>query len=107
MMRYQAMDVRVLQTLRSPAEQAKAVRGGFSKTLASKHLPDADGLARAVDLAPWPVDFLDRKRYGILMGLMVAAAAEEQVRIRCGGNWDGDNDFHDNSPEDPGHFELA
>jgi hypothetical protein len=42
-----------------------------------------------------------------MMGLMIAAAHELDLMIRCGGNWDGDNDFHDNTPEDPGHFEVA
>lgn len=105
-MSYQAMDMKVITTLRTPDEEAVKVAQGRSATMNSKHFADANGFARAVDLAPFPVDWTDAKRFGILMGLMLAAAVEEGVKIRCGGNWDGDNDFHDNTPEDTGHFEL-
>lgn len=107
-MGYQAMDLTVLCTTRTAEAEAAAVAAGNSATLHSKHFPDAAGFAHAVDLAPAsPVDFKDVKRFGVLMGLMCAAAKEEGVQMRCGGNWNGDNNFHDNTPEDPGHFELA
>jgi peptidoglycan LD-endopeptidase CwlK len=106
-MGYQTMDFTVIQTLRTPEEAAANLAKGTSATTRSKHLPDARGLSRAVDLAPFPINWNDTKRFGILMGLMAAAAKEEGVKIRLGGNWDGDNDFHDNRPEDPGHFELV
>lgn len=107
MMGYQALDVTVTCTLRTPEQQAVALAAGNSATTRSKHFADAAGFARAVDMAPAPVDYKDVKRFGLLMGLMIAAAREEGVAMRCGGNWDGDNDFHDNTPEDPGHFELT
>lgn len=46
-------DFVVLQTLRSPEEQRKAVASGNSRTMKSKHLPDETGKARAADLAAW------------------------------------------------------
>lgn len=107
MFSWQVMDVKVITTLRTRAEQAQKVKQGLSATQNSKHFPDAQGYAGAVDLAPFPIDWNDTKRFGILMGLMAAAAKVEGVEIRLGGNWDGDNDFHDNRPEDPGHFELV
>lgn len=110
-MGYQAMDLKVIRTLSTVEIQKQKMAEGTSKTLNSRHLPDENGFAGAVDLAPYPVDFDDVKRFGILMGLVAAAAAEEfgskwKDIIRLGGNWDGDNDFHDNTPEDPGHVEL-
>lgn len=106
-MSWQVMDLTVVRTKTTPELQAEKVKGGFSKTLNSKHLTDAHGFAGAVDLAPYPVDWKDEKRFGVLMGLMIAAAKVQGVQVRVGGNWDGDNDFHDNTPEDPGHFELV
>lgn len=106
-MSWQVMDMTVIRTKTTPAEQAVKVAQGVSKTHNSKHLPDENGHAGAIDLAPYPIDWNDKKRFGILMGLMMAAAKVQGVQIRVGGNWDGDNDFHDNTPEDPGHFELV
>ncbi|WAP69029.1 M15 family metallopeptidase domain-containing protein [Jiella pelagia] len=104
---YDVMDITVLQTLRMLEEQKANLAKGVSATLKSKHLMQPSGYAHAVDLAPYPIDWNDTKRYGVMMGLMAAAAKEEGVNMRMGGNWDGDNDFRDNKPEDPGHFELA
>ena len=105
-MAYQVLDFMVVETLRSPAQAAaNAAKGVGIRN--SKHLAGPDGKARAVDLAPYPVEWSDLKRFHILAGLMLAAAKEEGVRVRYGGNWDGDNDFHDNSLEDLPHFELA
>lgn len=112
MLAYQAMDLKVIRTLSSIEIQKQKIAEGVSKTLNSKHLPDANGFARAVDLAPYPIDWSNTKCFGILMGLAIAAAEDEFKRpwrevIRLGGNWDGDNNFKDNSPEDPGHIELV
>jgi hypothetical protein len=39
--------------------------------------------------------------------MMRCAARVEGVKVRWGGDWDGDNDFHDNKPEDLPHIEAA
>lgn len=83
------------------------VAKGLSATMNSKHFAGIDGKARAVDLAPYPVVWTDLKKFAVIAGMMLAAANEMGVKLRWGGNWDGDNDLHDNKPEDPGHFELA
>ena len=46
--------VMIITTLRTEAEQAVAVAGGFSWTMQSKHLPQPpDGKALAIDLCPY------------------------------------------------------
>lgn len=109
---YGILDFTVVCGYRSLADQQAAYDAGNSK-ISGKGKPGKHNVkpARAVDLAPFPINWTDAKRFGILMGVMCTAAAEEfgpgwKKKFRAGGNWDGDNDFHDNTPEDPGHFEL-
>lgn len=103
-------DFTVLEGVRTPERQKELVDKGMSKTLNSKHLPDSDGLSRAIDIAPYPVDWSnDPKnlaRFYFLAGVVMACAAEEGVKLRWGGNWDGDQDFTDNPFFDGPHFEL-
>jgi len=71
-----------------------------SRTMNSKHLPQADGMSHAVDLAAtvsgrvhWDFPLYDR-----LADLMKQAAAEQGVQITWGGDWQ--------SFRDGPHFEL-
>lgn len=74
---------------RTKAEQKLYVGLDVSKTMESKHLPQADGWGHAVDLVPyingrlrweWPPIFE-------IAGAMRIAAEEEGVRLRWGGCW--------------------
>lgn len=109
---FQVMDFTVLETLRDQARQELMVKNGASKTIDSHHLPNADGLAEAVDLLPYPyivngVDvWQDKQRFAVLAGLMYAAAALENVPIRWGGDWDFDGNNADSTFHDMPHFEL-
>lgn len=47
------VDFRVMQTIRSLADQKQAVATGHSRTMKSKHLADANGFAHAADLGAW------------------------------------------------------
>lgn len=115
-------DFSVIDGLRTPAEAAANTAKGTSQTTNSKHLPGpVDGLSRAVDLCPYPklqngleVDGAGwRKqpetlaRWWVLRTLMFLAAAEEGVKLRWGGDWDGDLDMRDHTLLDAFHFELV
>ena len=65
--------------------------------------------ALAVDVAPYPIDWSDRKkvRFYYLAGVVKDRAAVLGIPIRWGGNWDGDLDFFDQSFVDLPHFELS
>ena len=69
--------------------------------------------SRAVDLLPYPkmingIDVWDdRHRFIFLAGLMFAAAAELGIKIRWGGDWDGDGNNKDSKFDDLGHYELV
>lgn len=104
---YGVMDFTVTQTLRSLEEQKAAVARGASKTMNSKHLAGPDGRARAGDIAPWPIDWSDAMRFHVLGGLVLAAAAEEGVAVRWGGQWDRDFRTSAQTFNDLPHFELV
>ncbi|MBN9219533.1 MAG: hypothetical protein J0I79_16430 [Mesorhizobium sp.] len=105
-MSWQLLDFMILETVRTQAAaNDNAAKGTGIKS--SKHLRQPDGFAHACDAVPYPVDWKDTKRFDFLAGVIAAAAKVEDVAVRWGGNWDGDNDFHDNSLEDLPHFELV
>ena len=58
------MDVTIIEGLRTEARQAELVAQGKSKTKYSKHLE-----GKAVDLAPYPIDWEDRERFTYFAGL--------------------------------------
>lgn len=66
----------------------------------------------AVDLLPYPSEvngvnvWQDKQRFCVLAGLMLAAAAEEGVKLRWGGDWDGDGNNADSNFNDLPHFEI-
>lgn len=94
-------DCTVIYGLRTEAEQARLVQEGLSKTMDSKHLT-----GRAIDLAPYPIDWDNTKRFYYFAGMVLAVADEMGIRLRWGGDWDMDNDLDDQSFMDLVHFEL-
>jgi peptidoglycan L-alanyl-D-glutamate endopeptidase CwlK len=68
----------------------------------------------AVDVAPYPIDWQAPGRFHVLAGHMMMAfrvlQQEEQVedtlRLRWGGDWDGDGELDDQQFDDLPHFEL-
>ena len=68
----------------------------------------------AVDVAPYPIpknwgdgDFKEKAKFYHFVGYVKAAADDLRINIRCGADWDGDNDFNDQSFDDLIHFELV
>ena len=100
------VDVSILCGHRTEAEQNKAYREGAStkKFPKSKHnqLPSL-----AVDLAPWPIDWKDRGRFYMVVGYVRRLADELGIKIRCGGDWDGDLNTDDQRLQDLPHIELV
>jgi len=109
---FQVMDFTVLETLRDEQRQQSLLDAGASQTSDSHHLENEDGLAEAVDLLPYPYNvngvdvWQDKQRFAVLAGLMYAAAAIENVKIRWGGDWDFDGNNADSKFHDMPHFEL-
>lgn len=103
------VDCSILDGMRTLDEQRRNVAAGLSQTMNSKHLPQADGLSHAVDVAPYPQRWDDPKwkedqlYFG---GFVLGVASQMGIKLRWGGDWTGDNDPEYNSFEDLDHFEL-
>jgi len=52
---------------------------------------------------PWT----DARYWYFLAGVLLTTAEEVGVKLRWGGDWDGDTDFSDQTFDDLGHFELV
>lgn len=76
--------------VRTEEEQTGLIKAGASWTMDSKHLPQADGFAHALDLAATlkgAVRF-DWGLYYTVAAAMRDAATEKGVQLRWGGVWD-------------------
>ena len=108
-----ATDFLVLEGVRTPARQKELYAQGRTKpgqvvtwTLTSNHFAKADGFGHAVDLAPYPVDWNDLKKFDAISKAMFAAAAELGIKIRWGADWDQDGKPRERGESDSPHFEL-
>lgn len=105
-------DCTVLEGIRSRETQAEYVRQGRSRTMNSKHLRQSDGTSHAVDVAPYPIDWKDSRRFAFLAGLVFAISerlrAEGRIshRVVWGGDWDSDGNLREHSFWDGPHFQL-
>lgn len=106
----QHIDFSVLEGHRGQADQDRAVAEGNSKTPwpGSKHnsVPSL-----AVDIAPYPVDWSDtpkaRERFVYLAGVVMTCAKQLGIRLRWGGDWNGNDDMRDEPAfRDYPHFEI-
>lgn len=99
-------DCTILEGHRSKEAQNRAYDEGRSKLRwpEGKHnaLP-----SRAVDVAPYPVEWRNLKRFYDFAGFVRGVAAMMGIRVRWGGDWDRDYDLDDQRFNDLVHFEIA
>ena len=95
------MDVTIIEGLRSEQRQEKLLKEGSTKTKFSKHIT-----GKAVDLAPYPIDWNDRDRFHYMGGMIRGIAKQLNVPVRWGGDWDGDGETKDNKFDDLVHVEI-
>jgi|TARA_R110000824_G_scaffold275050_2_gene463749 peptidoglycan L-alanyl-D-glutamate endopeptidase CwlK len=100
-------DITIIEGLRSQKRQDELVAEGKSKTKFGKHV-----LGKAVDLAPYPIDWKARDDFHLLGGFILGVASQMDVNVRWGGDWSasslykGKRTTKDNSFDDLVHFEL-
>lgn len=101
-------DFMILEGTRTVEQQQQYYKEGKSKldgiNKKSKH---QSYTSLAVDIAPYPIDWNDSKRFYYLAGLVIATANSMGIKLRWGGDWDSDGDFKDNTFNDLPHFELV
>lgn len=99
------VDFKVLEGHRDKASQEKAYREGKSQVRwpNGKHnsLP-----SKAVDIAPWPIDWSDTERFVAVCNFIRGIAAGMGVTLRWGGDWDSDWNVKEERFRDYGHLEL-
>ncbi len=99
-------DCTVLTGHRDEETQNEKYRNGLSKVQwpNSKHNQEP---SNAVDVAPYPIDWEDTERFRYFAGYVMGIASMMGIRLRHGGDWDGDTEVKDNRFNDLPHFELV
>ena len=102
------VDCTILEGRRSKSQQDEYFRTGRSKLEwpNSKHNCAPGELSKAVDAIMYPIDWNDLDRFFYFGGFVKGIAAAKGYKIRWGFDWDGDNDFNDQSFNDGPHFEV-
>ncbi len=87
--RISTVDFTVIEGVRDMERQQRLFETGASQTLNSRHIPGADGFAKAVDLAAWVDDEIrwDWPLYGHIAKAMQTAATDLNIKIVSGINW--------------------
>jgi peptidoglycan L-alanyl-D-glutamate endopeptidase CwlK len=126
-------DCSILEGARTPERQRELFDAKKSKTMNSKHIPK-NGFSYALDVVPYPIAWGEKEEKAILdaiknrhtlkirdlimeyreiitrfyhfAGYVKGVADEMDIKIRWGGDWDGDNNFDDQTFHDLPHFEL-
>lgn len=98
-------DCIVLCGHRNEAEQNVAFKNGNSKLQwpNSKHNKKP---SMAIDVAPYPIDWNDRKRFYYFAGIVMGIAKQMNINIRWGGDFNMDNNLSNDSFLDLPHFEI-
>lgn len=97
-------DMQVLEGHRGEAAQNEAFRTGHSKL----KWPNGNHNAypsKAVDVAPFPVDFKNRERFFYMAGLIMATAKSMGIKLRWGGDW-GQDGLDPQKFDDLPHLEV-
>ena len=63
-------------------------------------------LSRAVDAAPYPIDWHDHQRFYHFGGFVRGIASQMKIPIRAGHDWDGDTILDDQLFMDLVHYEI-
>lgn len=98
-------DCAILVGFRGKEDQEKA----FSERTSQEHWPNSKHNTTpsiAVDVAPWPIDWGNKKRFYYFAGYVMGTAIRLGIPLRWGGDWDGDKDLDDQTLYDLVHFEI-
>ena len=95
------MDVTIIEGVRTKERQAELLTQGATKVKYSKHME-----GKAVDIAPYPIDWENRDGFYYMGGMIRGIAKQLGLKVRFGGDWDSDGDTKDNSFDDLVHVEI-
>lgn len=105
-MKIQAMDFTIICGHRGKEEQDKAYNDGNSKLKwpDSKHNSKP---SKAIDIAPYPINWQSREGFCYLAGMVKAVAGAHGVKIRWGGDFNQDGIIGNDKFQDLVHFEIV
>ena len=83
------IDFTVIETVRTVEMQKLYVKTKVSKTMRSRHIPSTNksGYCEAFDIAPYPINWKDTKRFKQLSEHILATAQKMNLKITWGGTW--------------------
>lgn len=102
------MDIAILRGRVSYDVQLKIYEDKVIKAVhpdVSKHVEKPPKPAKAIDAAPYPIDWNDHKRFYYMAGVILAIAHTRKNKIRWGGDWDGNHIFGSHE-DDLVHYET-
>ena len=102
----QEYDCSILTGHRNKADQDRAFKNGKSKLKFPKGKHNKKP-SRALDVAPYPIDWNDAKRFYHFAGYVQGVARRLGIEIRWGGDWNRNFDLNDQNFNDLVHFELG
>lgn len=102
----QVMDFTIVCGHRDELSQQMAFNNGTSKKT-WPHSKHNEYPSKAVDVAPWPIDWRDHYSFSRLAGIIEACARIHGLQLRWGGDWDRDGGSRDQSFMDIGHLEIV
>ena len=99
------MDVTIIEGVRSKEKQQEYFKDGKSKIdgITKKGMHQ---LGKAVDLAPYPVDWKNTGRFYYMGGMLRGIAKQLNIKVRWGGDWDSDGKIKDQKFNDLVHIEI-
>ncbi len=100
----------VITGRRKEQEQNQAYHEGRSK-IKYPHSTHNKTPSRGADVIPWfpkppHIRWTDREAFYCFGGFVLGIAAKMGIKIRWGGDWDRDEELHDQNFFDLPHFEL-
>ena len=99
------VDCSVLEGHRGEERQNKLLKEGKTKVAYPKGRHNSIP-SRAVDVAPYPIDWNDRERFHLFAGYVLGMARRMGYTLRWGGDWNMNFEVNDNKFDDFPHFEI-
>lgn len=90
---------------RSEYDQNRAYKTGNSRLMFPKSKHNSSPSV-AIDVAPYPIDWNDVIAFAHFAGYVIRVAEDQGIKLRWGGDWDGDKFNKDQSFNDLPHFEI-
>ena len=100
------VDCSILEGHRDERKQDKYFEEGKSKVRYPMGRHNSKP-SRAVDVAPYPIDWNDRERFHLFSGFVIGLARGMGITLRWGGDWNMNFEVDDNRFDDFPHFELV